>query len=178
MKYLYYPIIILLLALTIVEFFPTFGWACNHISRYQWMLYGMVGYFVVRMIPLVSRNEQWLQTFSHELSHTIVGLMFFQKIHSFHAEENQGIVWHSGKSFGDIFISLAPYCLPIFTYAFLLLRRIGVNKMLNVFYLFIGFTLAFYLVYFLKQTGLYRQIFSNKDMFYRSYILPLLVFLM
>lgn len=129
MKYLYYPIVSFLLVLTIVEFFPTFGWVCNHISRYQWMLYGMVGYFVIRMIPSVSRNEKWLQTFSHELSHTIVGMMFFQKIHSFHAEENHGVVWRSGRNIGGIFIGLAPYCLPIFTYAFIL-RIIGAIHML------------------------------------------------
>ncbi len=156
MKYLYYPIVVILLALTLVEFVPTFSWACNHISRYQWMLYGMGIYFVIRMIPFYERNEQWLQTFSHELSHTVVGMMFFQKIHSFHAEENQGIVWRSGRPIGDIFISLAPYCLPIFTYAFLLLRIIGADKMLYVFDLFIGFTLAFHLVCFWKQTRPYQ----------------------
>lgn len=156
MKYLFYPIAILLLALTCTEFFPVLMYVCKHIAVYQWLLYGMAAYFIIRRFNFSARNEQWLQTFSHELSHTIVGLMFFQKIHSFHAEENQGIVWHSGKSFGDIFISLAPYCLPIFTYAFLLLRIIGANKMLYVFDLFIGFTLAFHLMCFVSQTKLYQ----------------------
>lgn len=156
MKYLFYPLIAFLLVLTIEEFLPTFGWACNHILIYQWMLYGMGAYFVLRMIPFTSRNEQWLQTFSHELSHTIVGMIFFQKIHSFHAEENQGVVWRSGKPIGGIFIALAPYCLPLFTYAFILLRILGANKMLYVFDLFIGFTLAFHIICFWKQTKPYQ----------------------
>lgn len=66
MKYLYYPIAILLGVLTVTEFIPAFGWACNHVSLYQWVLYGMTVYFAVRMIPFVYQNEQWLQTFSHE----------------------------------------------------------------------------------------------------------------
>lgn len=94
--------------------------------------------------------------FRMNLSHTIVGLMFFQRIHSFYAEENQGVVWRSGIPIGDIFIGLAPYCLPLFTYALLLLRIIGANKMLYVFDLFIGFTLAFHLVCFWKQTSIYQ----------------------
>ena len=156
MKYLYYPIAGLLLVLTIAEFVPTFSWACNHVARYQWMLYGMAAYFAIRITPFVSRNEQWLQIFSHELTHTVVGMMFLQKIHSFHAEENQGVVWRSGKPIGNIFISLAPYCLPIFTYGFLLLRIFVENKMLYVFDLFIGFTLSFHLVCFWNQTRPYQ----------------------
>lgn len=155
-RILYYPILISLFVLTATELFPAFNWAFHHMSTYQWMLYGMVAYFLIRKIPFASRNEQWLQTFSHELSHAIVGMMFLQKIHSFHAEENQGVVWRSGRHIGGIFIGLAPYCLPIFTYAFILLRIIGAHKMLYVFDLFIGFTLAFHLVCFWKQTRPYQ----------------------
>lgn len=168
-RWLYYPITVLLLALAIVELIPTFGWVCNHISVYQWMLYGMAGYFVIRKLPFISRNEQWLQTFSHELSHTVVGMMFFQKIHSFHAEEGQGVVWRSGRSIGDIFIGLAPYCLPLFTYAFLLLRIIGSSNMFYVFDLFIGFTLAFHIVCFWTQTRPY-QTDIQKQGYVRAYL--------
>lgn len=168
-KYLYYPIIILLLALTATEFFPAFGWIFSHIKVYQWMLYGMAAYFIIRMIPFASRNELWLQTFSHELSHTVVSLMFFQKIHSFRADEDNGIMWHSGRRWGGIFISLAPYCLPIYTFAFLLLRIIGANKMLYIFDLLIGFTLAFHLVCFWKQARPY-QIDIQRQGYVRAYL--------
>lgn len=154
MKYLFYPIAILLLALTCTEFFPVLMYACKHIAVYQWVLYGMAAYFILRRFNFFSRNEQWLQTTSHEATHAIVGMMFFHKIHSLQANEDHGVVYHSGRKIGDIFISLAPYCLPILTYAFLLLRIMGANKMLYVFDLFIGFTLAFHLVCFWKQTSL------------------------
>lgn len=156
MKFIFYPCSLFLLYLILIEFFPVLSYAGSHLSVYQWAIYGAVAYFLIRKIPFVSRNEQWLQTFSHELSHAIVGMMFFQKIHSFHVEENQGVVWRSGKPVGSMFISLAPYCLPLFTYVFLLLRIIGDNKMLYVFDLFIGFTLAFHIVCFYKQTRPYQ----------------------
>lgn len=41
MKYLFYPIAILFLALTCTEFFPVLMYACKHIAVYQWLLYGM-----------------------------------------------------------------------------------------------------------------------------------------
>lgn len=157
MKYLFYPIAILLLALTCTEFFPVLMYACKHIAVYQWLLYGMGAYFIIRRFNFFSRNEQFLQTTSHEATHAIVGMMFFHKIHSLQADEDHGVVYHSGRKIGDIFISLAPYCLPIFTYAFLLLRIMGANKMLYVFDLFIGFTLAFHLMCFISQTRLYQS---------------------
>ena len=132
MKYLFYPIAILLLALTCAEFFPVLMYACKHIAVYQWLLYGIGAYFIIRRFNFFSRNEQWLQTTSHEVTHAIVGMMFFHKIHSLQANEDHGVVYHSGRKIGDIFISLAPYCLPILTYAFLLLRIMGANRMLYV----------------------------------------------
>lgn len=97
MKYLFYPFAILLLALTCTEFFPVLVYACKYIAIYQWVLYGMAAYFILRRIELFSRNEQWLQTTSHEATHAIVGMMFFHKIHSLQANEDHGVVYHSGK---------------------------------------------------------------------------------
>lgn len=128
----------------------------------------MAVYFLLRITPL-SRNESWAQTFSHELSHTVVGMMFLQKIHSFKAEEDTGEISHSGKGYGRIFITLAPYCLPIYTYAFILLRLTAASNMLYIFDILIGFTLAFHIICFWKQTRPYQtdiQRFGNL----RSYL--------
>lgn len=152
MKYLFYPITILILALACTEFFPALSYALGHIARYQWMLYGIAIYFIIRRFRFFARNEKWMQTTSHEGTHAIVGTMFLHKIHSLQANEDNGMVYHSGKKFGSIFIALAPYCLPVLTYAFLLMRIIGDDKMLYVFDLLIGFTLAFHIVCFWEQT--------------------------
>jgi hypothetical protein len=127
----------------------------------MWFFIGIGSYFILRLIPQLKKNEEWLQTFSHELSHTIVGLLFFQRIHSFQAGEKSGAVYHSGHRFGETFISLAPYYLPIFTFAFLLLRIIGAWKSLYIFDIFIGFTLAFHCLCFAKQTRSYQTDISS-----------------
>ncbi len=156
MKYLYYPIIVLFLILAVVEFIPVFMYACGHIAVYQWMLYGVAAYFIIRRFDFFSRNELWMQTTSHEATHAIVGMMFFHKIHSLQASEDGGVVYHSGRKQGAIFISLAPYCLPFLTYLFIIMRIWGANRMLYVFDLCIGFTLAFHILCFYKQTRLYQ----------------------
>ena len=114
MKYVYIVLNVLLLFIVGQEVFPAIQGAYQRLATYQWMLYGMLAYYLLRRLSFIRRNEEWMQTFSHELSHTIVSLLFFKKIHSFHVEENNGVVWHSG-GFGGIFITLAPYCLPIFS---------------------------------------------------------------
>lgn len=152
LRYIYYPIGVVLLLLAMVEFWPIAKGIITHISKYQWMIYGMIAYFVVRRFSFFSRNELWLQTISHESTHAIVGMMFLRKIHSLQAGQDSGMVQHSGRNIGGIFISLAPYCLPIVTYLILFFRIIGADSMLYVFDLFIGFSLAFHVVCFWKQT--------------------------
>lgn len=150
-----------LLALVAKEFWPVLKWMALHPKVYMWFFIGVGAYFLVRLIPPLNKNEEWLQVFSHELSHTTVGLLFFQRIHSFQAGEKSGVVYHSGRRFGETFISLAPYYLPLFTFAFLLLRIIGAWKALYVFDFFIGFTLAFHCLCFAKQTRMYQTDISS-----------------
>ena len=147
-----FPILVICFALAAVEFYPVLLWGIKHYALYKWFGAGFMMYFILRLLPFFRKNSEMFQTFTHELTHTIVAVMFCRKIHSFYAEERSGIMWHSGGRFGDIYITLAPYCLPIFTYAFLLLRIIGASKQLMWFDIFIGFTLAFHAVCFAKQT--------------------------
>lgn len=165
MKYIYYPAVLLFLIMAFVEFIPICTYAVNHIWLYQWLLYGMAIYFILRKSSIFSRNEQWLQTTSHEMTHAVVGMMFFHKIHSLQANEGYGEVQHSGKRLGGIFISLSPYCLPIFTFALLFLRIMAANKMLYVFDLLIGFSLAFHIVCFATQTR-----FNQPDIINQGYV--------
>jgi hypothetical protein len=132
-------------------------WGIQHYALYKWFGVGVGAYFILRLLPFVRQNSELFQTFTHELTHTIVAVMLLRKIHYFHAEERSGVMGHSGGRFGDIFIALAPYCLPIFTYAFLLLRIIGAWKQLMWFDIFIGFTMAFHATCFAKQTGNYQS---------------------
>jgi hypothetical protein len=129
------------------------------------------------LLPFFRKNEKFMQTFSHELTHTIVGLMFGRKIHSFRATAGEGgEMCHSGGRFGGIFISLAPYCLPLFTYVFLLLRIIGAWKLLLWFDVFVGFTLAFHIVCFATQTRNYQTDISSRG-YLKSYLFIVLFWL-
>lgn len=155
MKYLFYPIALLLLALTSVEFYSVVVYTAIHIAQYQWFLYGLVAFFILQHIKFLSRNMEFLQTATHEVTHAIVGMLFFHKIHSMNVNEDSGEVYHSGSR-GAILISLAPYCLPIFTFAFMLLSLLSAEDKLFIFHLLIGFTLGFHLLCCWKQTRLYQ----------------------
>jgi hypothetical protein len=130
-------------------------YATKHIAQYQWFLYGMVAFFILYRIKFLSRNIEFLQTATHEVTHAIVGMLFFHKIHSMSVNEDSGEVYHSGRR-GAILISLAPYCLPIFTFAFMVLSLLGATDKLFIFHLLIGFTLGFHLLCCWKQTRLYQ----------------------
>lgn len=154
LRFLFYPIVLVAIALAAFTLMPTAVWAFSHWATYRWFLAGAGGYLVLHFFRIFNRNEEWMQTFSHELSHTVVGMMFFRRIHSFSATAGEGEIVHSGRiRFGQIFISLAPYCLPIFTYALLFLRLLGAKESLYVFDIMIGFTFAFHLICFWRQTG-------------------------
>ncbi len=154
LRLLFYPIILLAIALAVAVVVPAVSWTLSHWMVYKWVLMGMGGYFLLRILRIFTRNESWMQTFSHELSHTVVGMMFLRRIHTFSASRGEGEITHSGRiEFGQMFIALAPYCLPIFTYALLFLRLLGAAKSLYIFDIMIGVTFAFHLLCFWRQTG-------------------------
>lgn len=169
-RILSYPLIILLIALGITEIVPVIKWAIGHYMVYKWVGAGMAGYIVLSILRIFNKNLEWLRTFSHELSHTIVGMMFLRKIHSFEVGEGEGEMSHSGGlRFGAIFISLAPYCLPIFTYLLLFLRELGAQNSLYIFDIMIGFTAAFHISCFRRQIGTYQSDIRSMGIL-RSYL--------
>ena len=171
------PLLLICLVLAAIEFYPVLLWGIKHYTLYKWFGAGFAAYFLLRFVPFFKKNEGFMQTFSHELTHTVVGLMFGRIIHSFKATSGDGgEMWHSGGRFGDTFISLAPYCLPIFTYAFLFLRIIGAWKLLLWFDIFIGLTLAFHIVCFATQTRNYQTDISSQG-YIKSYLFIVLFWL-
>lgn len=168
-RIIYYPFIILCLALTAIGFYDVVSMTTHIIDKYKWFGLGILIYIVLRRLSFFAKNEEWMQTFSHELSHTIVSLLFFRKISAFHAEEKSGFIYHTTGRFGDIFIALAPYCLPLFTYIFLLMRLMSSENSLYIFDIFIGFTTAFHALCFWKETRPYQTDISGQG-YTRSYL--------
>ena len=170
-------LLVIVLLPVIKEFWLTFKWMTLHLKPYMWFFIGFGAYFVLMLIPPVKKNEDILQITSHEITHLIVALLFFKKIISREVTKEGGVVWYSGRKYGELFISLAPYTLPIFTFFFLLLRIIGAWESLYIFDVLIGFTLAFHCLCFIKQTRPYQtDISSNGYLLSYLFIVCFLLF--
>lgn len=163
---LFFPLVIATLAVGITEVIPIVKWVIPNYMKYQYVGMGMAGYFIVTFVGIFKKNLEWLRTFSHELTHTVVGMMFLRKIHSFEAGVGSGVMSHSGGfRFGTVPISLAPYCLPIFTYLLLFLRELGAPNSLYIFDIMIGVTLAFHIGCFRSQIGLHQTDITGVGVF-------------
>lgn len=124
-------------------------------AYYPWYLWLLAGGC---MFPLMNKffvkNMELTKTFTHELTHTITGLLLFRRIHSFHAEEQgSGVVWSSGNDSIRFMTSLAPYCFPIYTFPLLMLRCLVASPFLPIIDILIGFSIGLHLVCFKEQIG-------------------------
>jgi hypothetical protein len=113
---------------------------------------GIPVYFtVIKKIPALS-------TFEHELTHAIVALLFFRRIHKFVVTMRQGgQVQYSGNfggEFGTLMIGLAPYYLPTFTLMAVLVRPFLPPDWFPWYDAFIGGLIAFHLFSTLDETKL------------------------
>lgn len=116
-------------------------------QNYLFFAIGGVVYFL--LAKLAKKNISFFHTFTHEFAHMIVGLLFGKKIVSFYAGSSDGgVIKLNGKL--NIFIILAPYCLPTLTYLFLLLPLI--THLPDWYMGFVGLSLAFHLHAFKRQT--------------------------
>lgn len=157
LRYASYPLIALWLVLGVFAAIPAITDVAVAWRSYLWFFAGAAAYAAIRKLRFFNKNEGWMQVFSHELAHTVVSLMFFQRIHSFNANSRNGRVSYSGSGTGDMFISLAPYCLPLLTYGLLLLSLLSAKENLYIFDLLTGFTTSFYAICFYTQTGLHQS---------------------
>jgi len=103
---------------------------------------GIPFYFiVVRKIYVIS-------TFEHELTHALVALLFFRRIHKFIVTSKRGgQVQYSGNfggEFGTLLIGLAPYYLPTLTLISVLVRPFLPSGWFPWYDGFIGATFAFH----------------------------------
>ena len=140
----------------------------RQLAIYQWVAVGIVAFALIH--HFVKKNMTWLETFSHELTHIVVALLFFRRIHSFHAEEDSGVVYTSGEhEYGMAPMALAPYCLPVFTYLLLSIRCLMDFHGMWIYDILIGMTICFHFFCFKNQTGSY-QTDINKYPLWFSYL--------
>ena len=135
--------------------FPDRIGVLRQLSIYQWVGVGIAAFAVIHSV--VKKNMTWLETFSHELTHFVVALLFFRRVHSFHAEEGSGVVYTSGEyEYALAPMALAPYCLPIFTYLLLSIRCLMDFHGMWIYDVLIGMTICFHFFCFKNQTGYYQ----------------------
>ena len=79
-----------------IVFFPKHVKVLQQLSLFQWAAVGFVSYSIIRRF--LNKNILWLETFTHELTHIVVAMLFLRKVHSFHVEEGSGVVYTSGQS--------------------------------------------------------------------------------
>lgn len=137
------------------------------IKRYQWVGVGIAAYILFYYLinkykkpeDTINSNLDFMEVFSHELTHAIVAILCWRKILSFHAERKNGVVWMTGGKWAEGIITLSPYCMPIFTMIMLFLwslvatRSLVANEGLMAFDIIIGLTIAFHVLCFYDQTG-------------------------
>ena len=162
-SYILWMIVLTIIFLLIVPYIYEIFWiifinpkisVISQLGIYQWAAVGFVAYCIFH--KYVRLNIEWLETDSHEKTHGIVGWLFGRRIHSAHSEEGSGCIYTSGNNvfsrWGMLPMSLAPYCLPLWTYSILWIRPLIGYHGLWIFDILVGITLAFHYFCFKSQT--------------------------
>ena len=142
------------------------GFDWRHTGNYVGLIVGFAAYalFALVLITLrISHNLNWFMKFTHELTHTLVALLFFKTISEFVVRGRECYVnYKVGKyGLGYIPITLSPYCIPIYTIMIFPFRFAGDAHYMIIFDALIAFTYAFHLHSFIKQTRLTQPDIEN-----------------
>lgn len=124
-------------------------WRAPLVLRERWFFGALVA-----SIPVLwglRRRLQFFSTFEHEMTHILVGLLFFKKPSSLQVSESgQGMVSMSGRNF---LIVLAPYFLPTISLLLLPLWWVVDRRFENGFFAVLGLSLGYHLVSTWEETG-------------------------
>ncbi len=141
---------------------------------------GVAVYLLVRTVLFfLGRSLEFLETFCHELNHTVFALLSFRRVESFFAHaEKGGSVTFSGTS--NPAIALAPYSFPLFAFCAAALSCLLIPEAKLVVQVSVGFFLAFHLGSVLRdarprQTDLqiYGYLFSySAILFFNLFWIP------
>ncbi len=146
----------ILIIIFLLPFYYAFGKQLCHyfytIMNYEsWINLFLIGFsaYLTLYFVVLKKIIGFIETFEHELGHTIAAFLMFQRVFSFNAsDKGGGKITHSSPNF---VITLAPYFLPVFTLPFLIVKPWIVLSAEPYFDFFIGFTLAFHFVSLFKE---------------------------
>lgn len=119
----------------------------------NWFLYGVIFYVILYAVLLWAKMD-FLETFEHELGHTVVAFLFFNKVTHFFASSRLGgfVVFEKRSgAIGRTLITMAPYFLPVLTLPFLLIKPFMMASAHKAVDFFLGLTLAFHFIALSKE---------------------------
>lgn len=119
------------------------------------LLCGLAAYAIFLLFlvsPKIRHNLTWFMQFTHELTHTLVALLFFRRIEEFVVSRRDCHVRYEKSSIGYIPITLSPYCIPIYTFMLFPFRYFGAKEYMFAFDVMIAFTYAFHVHSFIRYT--------------------------
>lgn len=153
---LFIPVFIMSLRLNLIKMCACgngFSWEAA--GSYMGLFAGFVAYaffLLFLAFPRVRHNLNWFMNFTHELTHTLVAVIFLAKIREFVVKDRECYVSYQSGPVGYVPITLAPYCIPIYTLMIFPFRFVGDSHYMLVFDVLIAFTYAFHVHSFIKQT--------------------------
>ena len=156
---LFLLVLITSLGKNLIDMCVRVGWDWRHDGNYVGLFAGFAAYglFLVSMIvPRMRHNLTWFMKFTHELTHTLVAVLFFAKIREFVVKDRDCYVNYKAGPIGYVPITLSPYCIPIYTFMLFPFRFAGDSHYMIVFDALIAFSYAFHVHSFIKQTR-FRQ---------------------
>lgn len=154
---LFLAVLVTSLAKNAIDMWVRVGWSWRHAGNYVGLLAGFVAYILLaatRSTFRFSHNLNWFMKFTHELTHTLIALLFFKKINEFVVKGRECYVnYNVGKyGIGYVPITLSPYCIPIYTFMIFPFRFAGDSHYMIFFDALIAFTYAFHIHAFIRQT--------------------------
>ena len=161
---LYMGVFITSLGKNAVDMCVRVGWDWRHTGNYVGLIAGFAAYIVFLMILTIVKgkhNLNWFMKFTHELTHTLVALVFFRKIHEFVVRGRECFVHYDPPRVGYLPITLSPYCIPIYTLMIFPFRFAGDSHYMIIFDALIAFTYAFHVHAFIKQTRFTQNDIEN-----------------
>lgn len=156
---LFLLVLITSLGENLIDMCVRIGWDWRHDGNYVGLFAGFAAYglFLVSMIvPRMRHNLNWFMKFTHELTHTLVAVLFFAKIREFVVKDRDCYVNYKAGPIGYVPITLSPYCIPIYTFMLFPFRFAGDSHYMIIFDALIAFSYAFHVHSFIKQTR-FRQ---------------------
>lgn len=156
---------VLFVGVLITSFTKNAVYMCQHVGLFSWRVpgnyLGLFAGFIAYILFAVSlkvfglgHNLNWFRRFTHELTHTLLALLFFRKIYEFVVRGRECMVHYSNRRIGYVAITLAPYCIPIYTFMLFPFRFAGDSHYMIVFDALIAFTYAFHAHAYIEQTRL------------------------